>query len=92
MTEIDLYLRVAAVFWGAGLGLVYFGGLWWTLQALPRKRNPKSWLGLSFVIRTLAVLLGFWVILQRDLPAFFLILPGFFLTRILLTRSIMRKE
>jgi len=91
MTPPDLYLRAAAMLWGVALGLFYFGGLWWTLKGLPRRRNSKSWLGLSFAIRTLVLLAGLWLVLQRDVPAFFLALLGFFLTRLLMTRAIMRK-
>lgn len=49
-------------FAGAGIGIFYFGGLWWTLRRLSRSRNPH-WLTLgSFLLRSGFCLAGlFWI-------------------------------
>jgi len=49
---------------GAALGLLYFGGLWLTLQRLPTADRPKALLLGSFVGRT-ALVLGIFYILAR---------------------------
>jgi F1F0 ATPase subunit 2 len=47
---------------GAAIGVVYFGGLWWTLRRLGRCRKPH-WLALgSFGLRSGICLAGlFWI-------------------------------
>lgn len=44
---------------GAVLGVVYFGGLWWTVQRLRTWRRPQSALLASFVVRAAVVLPAF---------------------------------
>ena len=55
-------LGIAALI-GYGLGVMYFGGLWWTVNSLPKSRNPGVLLISSYVIRTLVLLLGFYLVL-----------------------------
>ena len=88
MIPFETILRGLSFLWGGALGLFYFGGLWWTVQSLPRRSHPKLWLGLSFSIRTLCTLSGFWVMLKKDLPSFFITLGTFFLVRFFLTRKL----
>jgi F1F0 ATPase subunit 2 len=88
MIQTDFLSWSLASIWGAGLGLFYFGGLWWTLRSLPGRPHPRAWIGLSFVIRTLIALFGFWVIIQKDVYAFFFTIGAFFLTRLFLTRKL----
>ena len=45
---------------GFGLGLAFFGGLWWTVSRLSRG-NGAAWLfPLSSLVRTALLLVGFW--------------------------------
>lgn len=88
MTKTDLLSWGLASIWGAGLGLFYFGGLWWTLRSLPGKPHPRARIGLSFVLRTLIALFGFWIVIQIDIKAFFFTIGTFFLTRLFLTRKL----
>ena len=88
MTPTDLLFWVLSSIWGAGLGLLYFGGLYWTLRSLPGKPHPAARLGLSFILRTLIALFGFWLIIQKDVCAFFFTIGSFFLMRLYLTRKL----
>jgi F1F0 ATPase subunit 2 len=88
MTQNEILLCGIAFFWGAGIGLFYFWGLWWTLNFLQQIACPKLWLVLSFAIRTLIALVGFWVVIRIDLPAFFFTFVGFFLMRLVLIRKL----
>jgi len=45
---IDPMVIGFGVAWGAVLGLLFFGGLWWSLQGISRRRHPRWFLGLSF--------------------------------------------
>jgi F1F0 ATPase subunit 2 len=88
ITETDLVSWGLASIWGAGLGLFYFGGLWWTLRSLHGKTHPRARIGLSFIVRTLIALFGFWIVIQKDAYAFFFTFGTFFLTRLVLTRKL----
>lgn len=57
-------LGMVAVLAGLLLGWVYFGGLWWTLSRLPAQERPYGWMALSFVVRSLAVVGGFGLLLR----------------------------
>ena len=88
MTQTDLLSWALASIWGAGLGLFYFGGLWLTLRSIPGKSHPKIRMVLSFVVRTIIALFGFWIVIQKDVYAFFFTMGTFFLTRFFLTRKL----
>ncbi len=50
---------------GAALGLVFFWGLWQTIDRLPQARRPALWMLLSLLLRSSVVLGGFYY-LARD--------------------------
>ena len=84
----SVFWCLAAV-WGSALGLFYFGGLWWTLQSLSERPRPRSWLALSYVVRTALVLAGFWLVLRKGAAGLFFALGAFFLMRVLITRRLL---
>jgi F1F0 ATPase subunit 2 len=43
---------------GAGLGLWFFGGLWWTVRQMPVARHPLLLAVGSFAVRTAGVVAG----------------------------------
>ena len=86
--EIDPALWGFAAGWGVILGIFYFGGLWITLQHIWRTDRPKIWLGVSYLVRLLLTLTGFWLVLQKDLGAFLVAFLAFILIRIILTRAL----
>jgi F1F0 ATPase subunit 2 len=47
---------------GAGLGIVYYGGLWLTLQAVIGRPGCTVWLTLSRMARLAVVCLGFYAL------------------------------
>jgi F1F0 ATPase subunit 2 len=72
---------------GLGLGLWYFGGLWWTVQQLGRARRPALWLIGSFVVRAGVSLVGFYLVLGGGADRLMVCLLGFFVARTVLVRS-----
>lgn len=88
MTFPDLMLLGLALGWGALLGVFYFGGLWWTLTVFRQRSRPGAFLVLSFAVRTLLVLAGFWLMLQKGVPPFLVTIGGFFLARFAVTRKV----
>ncbi|MFZ7110999.1 MAG: ATP synthase subunit I [Desulfatiglandales bacterium] len=71
---------------GAGLGLFYFSGLWWTLRRLPSVRSPSFWLMASFLVRAGLCLLGFYLILGNAPERLLAALAAFLLCRTVMVR------
>ena len=92
MMDFNFISLVLAFLWGTFLGLFYFGGLWMTVKTVLGKRRPGRWLTISAVVRLTAVLYGFWIILRMDPATFFFTLAGFFLVRIVFTRTLGRES
>ncbi|MDY6941694.1 MAG: ATP synthase subunit I [Pseudomonadota bacterium] len=79
---------IASFLGGMGLGLLYFGGLWWTVRRLPTRAHPVAWLFGSFLLRTVAVLAGLYVLSAGEVLPLTVSLAGMVLLRLLLTRHI----
>ena len=47
---------------GAALGIVFFGGLWWTVQRGSTSLAPARWVLGSLVVRAAIVLAGFYLV------------------------------
>jgi F1F0 ATPase subunit 2 len=72
---------------GVGLGLCYFGGLWWTVRQLATARHPALWLIGSFVLRASVSLVGFYLVLGGGAARLMVCLVGFFVARTILVRG-----
>lgn len=79
---------IAAALAGAGLGLVYFGGLWMVVRKLSKWRHPVPVLITSFVVRTAVVVLGFYVVMDGQWERALALLAGFLLARIVLSSQL----
>lgn len=78
-----------SLFAGALAGLFFFGGLWWTVQRLPRAKAPALLALASLVLRVAVVLGVFYLLLAafpgEGWPRLAAGLAGFILVRLLLT-------
>ena len=88
MTKTDIVMYCVALFWGILLSVFYFGGLYKTLKMAAGSKKIKSILLLSFLIRTVLVLAGFWLILKYGLYPFILSFVAFVITRFVITRKL----
>lgn len=75
-----------AVFAGAILGLIYYGGLWWTVRRLQTTQQTGLLFAASFVIRTVAVIAGFLLVSRGDWLLIVVALVPFIVVRLILTR------
>lgn len=57
MSEIGIKLLTGSLAAGMLLGLLFFGGLWWTVRRGLTATNPALWFGLSSLVR-MAIILG----------------------------------
>ncbi len=71
---------------GGGLGILFFGGLWWTVQKALASPRPALWFFGSLVLRTGIVLGGFYVVAGSDWRRWLAGLAGFVLARLAVVR------
>lgn len=62
---------------GAGLGALFFGGLWWTVRKGVSSERPALWFFGSLLLRTSIVLVGFYFVSGRQWQRLLLCLLGF---------------
>lgn len=90
MTEMlgTLLLSMLA---GLILGAIYFGGLWFSLSRLLPLKHASAWLMLSFLIRNLIVLFGFYWTMDGRWERLVVAFLGFTLVRVFLSRHAAQK-
>ncbi len=82
-----LYLLMA-FFVGMGTGIVYFGGLWWTVRQLPFARQPALLTLVSFLVRTGISLTAFYLASGGRWERILISLLGFMIMRGFLVRRV----
>ena len=87
MTTNALYLAMAFLV-GMGTGIVYFGGLWWTVRQLPFVRQPALLTIGSFLVRTGISLTAFYLASEGHWERILISLLGFIIVRGLLVRRV----
>ena len=73
---------------GLALGVIFFGGLWWTVRESTASRHPALWFGVSLLVRVGIVLAGFYFVAGPHWQRLLVCLIGFALARLLVTRLI----
>lgn len=89
MNEIIYMLFVFMA--GLVLGILFFGGLWFTVKKVITAKRPSLWLVGSFFIRVSITLVGFYYLSQGSWKNLLISLLGFIIARaviIYLTKSI----
>ncbi|WP_158969138.1 ATP synthase subunit I [Paraglaciecola sp. L3A3] len=84
-----IFLLVLGI--GLGLGAMFFGGLWWTVNKGVMSAHPAVYLLTSLLLRMGLTLGGFYLIVTSDLgqPSWQLLLVclfGFLIARFIVTR------
>ncbi|SFN65837.1 ATP synthase subunit I [Nitrosospira briensis] len=83
---LALLLALAA---GMLLGVIFFGGLWWTVRSGMTARQPALWFIGSMILRTGIVTMGLYFLLSLSGNSWKILLGGLFgfiLARLLATR------
>ena len=84
-TPLVLLLAFAA---GLGLGLFYFGGLWWTVNRVATAGQPGLLMLGSMLLRSAVVLAGFWLVMDGQFDRLIACVVGFFVMRMVLVRRL----
>jgi F1F0 ATPase subunit 2 len=70
---------------GAGLGAIFFGGLWWTIGKGVASQRPALWFFGSLLLRMSAALAGFYFVAGGHWERLLLCLLGFVMARLAVT-------
>jgi F1F0 ATPase subunit 2 len=79
---------VLAFLVGMGAGVIYFGGLWWTVRQLPFTRQPGLLTLGSFLVRTGISLTAFYLASGGRWERILISLLGFMIIRSFLVRRV----
>jgi F1F0 ATPase subunit 2 len=71
---------------GAGLGAMFFGGLWWTVRRGISSARPAAWFLGSLLLRTSVALAGFYAVSGGHWQPLLACLLGFFMARLAAAR------
>ena len=77
----DVLFLAAAMAAGALLGVIFFGGLWWTVRRGMSSEWPALWFFGSLMLRMSTALIGFFVVGREDWKRWLFCLLGFVLAR-----------
>ncbi|WP_066331768.1 ATP synthase subunit I [Flavobacterium crassostreae] len=81
----DILHQILAFIEGTLLGIIFFGGLWFTVKKAVGAKTPAIWFFSSLFLRLAVVLIGFYLIVQGGLERIIMSLIGFIVARILVT-------
>lgn len=79
---------IGTLLWGGLLGLVYFGGLWLTVQRLATGKRQAILMAGSFIIRNAFVAIGFYPMIKQGWEYGLICLAGLLLVRFILIRRV----
>lgn len=86
MGTIEIFPLVVALIAGIGFGVIFFGGLWLTVQKGLMSKHPALWFLGSLLLRSSICLLGFYWIGKDHPERLLACLIGFIVARMLIVR------
>ena len=84
MSDIGPILAALAI--GMFLGVLFFGGLWWTVRRGLTAANPALWFGVSALSRMAITLSGLYYVARAGWPSLLACLCGLLIARVATTR------
>ena len=87
MTTADPAILLLALVAGLLLGLVFFGGLWWTVRRGLTAGHPALLFVGSLVLRMAVAVGGFWWVSDGQWDRLLACLVGFLVARLVITRA-----
>ena len=86
MTYVEVIQLVVAGVLGVALGMIFFGGLWWTIRKGIASPYPVLWFLGSLLARMGIVFAGFYLVTFGDWRRLMVCLAGFIVARLVVTR------
>lgn len=81
----EIFMRMLAWIVGVALGVIFFGGLWWTIRKAVASQQPAFWFVGSLILRMGIVMVGFYFVGHGQWQRLLLCLAGFVVGRLLVT-------
>ncbi|HEX5024538.1 MAG TPA: ATP synthase subunit I [Agriterribacter sp.] len=88
----EVIISILMLLGGAATGVVFFGGLWFTVQKAIASNKPALWFIGSFIIRLTVTLAGFYFLSGGKWPRLLICVAGFLIARIIVTRLTRNKK
>jgi len=88
----ELFDLILAILSGSALGVIFFGGLWWTVSQGVSSTVPGLWFLGSLTLRMGVVLAGFYWVGHGHWDRMLFCLIGFVLARVFVTRLTQSSE
>lgn len=85
MTMSDVLNLMLAGMAGVALGVIFFGGLWWTIRKGVSSRRPALWFLGSLLVRMGIALTGFYFVSLGNWQRLVACLIGFVVARLAVT-------
>ena len=85
---IGLIQIALALVGGAGIGLLHFGGLWWTVRRIGERKNPVALLLASQFLRTGATVLLLYLVAGSAWERLLAAVAGLLIVRRLMARRL----
>jgi F1F0 ATPase subunit 2 len=85
MTVHDLQPLLPATAAGLALGVIFFGGLLWTVRKVVSSSWPVLWISASLVLRMSTALAGFYFVSEGDWRRLLACVVGFAAARLAVT-------
>jgi len=86
----DIPALALALLAGALLGVLFFGGLWWSVQKGVASERPALWFLGSLLLRTSLILAGFYFVSQGHWSRLVASLLGFVIARVVVVHRLTR--
>lgn len=77
---------------GVLLGIIFFGGLYWSVQMIGRVKYPGPLMAVSAIIRMSVLLLGIYFLGGHDIKRILAILTGVILVKFLVVFNVGKKS
>jgi F1F0 ATPase subunit 2 len=87
MTKMnETSILIMALLAGVLLGMIFYGGLWWTVRRSVSPKSSNVWLIGSFPFRAIIAVGGFYLVSRGNWRSLLACLLGFLIARIAVTR------
>lgn len=88
----EIVFMILALVVGFGLGILFFGGLWFTVKKGTNSKTPAIWFVVSSIIRIAITLIGFYYISSGNLRRLLICTGGFIIARFVVMRFTKLKD
>ncbi|MHA4811401.1 N-ATPase subunit AtpR [Flavitalea flava] len=82
----ETYYMILSFAGGILLGIIFFGGLWFTVKKVVASKMPALWILTSFILRISSTLFGFYFIGSSNWQRLLLCTIGFIIARSIVLR------